>query len=101
MAPRMPLFTGRSVAFRTKPVVPHKRIAPGPVLLQQQRAASDTTSKLEDAPPAGANESQLPHVSEEAAAMDKITGDTPPDIEQGTPVQEVSHDRRRNEWHWQ
>ena len=34
--------------------------------------------------------SQLPHVSEEAAAMDKITGDTPPDIDQGTPVQEVS-----------
>ena len=33
---------------------------------------------------------QLPHVTEEAAAMDKIMGDTPPDITQGTPVQEVS-----------
>lgn len=36
----------------------------------------------------------MPHVSEEQAAIDKITGDTPPDIEQGTPVQEVS----RNIW---
>lgn len=32
----------------------------------------------------------LPHVSEEQAALDKSMGNTPPDIEQGTPVQEVS-----------
>lgn len=31
----------------------------------------------------------LPHVTEEQAALDKATGGTPPDIEQGTPVQEV------------
>ncbi|KAL8952905.1 MAG: hypothetical protein Q9222_001195 [Ikaeria aurantiellina] len=37
----------------------------------------------------GPNEEQLPHVSEEAAVMGKITGDGGPDIEQGTPVQEV------------
>ena len=35
------------------------------------------------------NEDQLPHVTEEQAAMDKSMGNTPPDIEQGTPVQEV------------
>jgi hypothetical protein len=31
----------------------------------------------------------LPHVSEEAAAMAKITGKTPPDVEQGFPISEV------------
>lgn len=35
------------------------------------------------------NQEQLPHVSEEAATMGKITGEGGPDIEQGTPVQEV------------
>jgi len=35
------------------------------------------------------NEDQLPHVTEEQAAMDKSMGNTPPDIEQGTPVQEI------------
>jgi small subunit ribosomal protein S7 len=37
----------------------------------------------------GPNQEQLPHVSEEAAATGKITGQGGPDIEQGTPVQEV------------
>lgn len=37
----------------------------------------------------GPNQEQLPHVSEEAAATGKIMGDEGPDIEQGTPVQEV------------
>lgn len=37
----------------------------------------------------GPNQEQLPHVSEEAAATDKIMGEDGPDIEQGTPVQEV------------
>lgn len=38
----------------------------------------------------GPNEEQLPHVSEEAAAMAKVKGETAPQIEeQGTPIQEV------------
>ena len=37
----------------------------------------------------GPNQEQLPHVSEEAAITGKITGEGGPDIEQGTPVQEV------------
>ena len=41
--------------------------------------------------PKGLNQNQLPHVSEEAAATCKITGDGGPEIEQGTPVQEVRH----------
>jgi len=39
--------------------------------------------------PKGPNQEQLPHVSEEAAAVDKTMGGTGPEIEQGTPVQEV------------
>ena len=43
---------------------------------------------------AGPNESQLPHVSEEAAATGKITGEGGPEIEeQGTSVQEVSRSK--------
>lgn len=37
----------------------------------------------------GPNQDQLPHVSEEAAATGKITGEGGPEVEQGTPVQEV------------
>jgi hypothetical protein len=37
----------------------------------------------------GPNTETLPHVSEEAAAMSKTTGGQGPELEQGTPVQEV------------
>ncbi|KAL9603140.1 MAG: hypothetical protein Q9219_001343 [cf. Caloplaca sp. 3 TL-2023] len=37
----------------------------------------------------GPNQEQLPHVSEEAATIGKITGEGGPEIEQGTPVQEI------------
>ena len=38
----------------------------------------------------GPNMDQLPHVSEEAAAMSKVKGEQGPQVEeQGTPVQEV------------
>lgn len=49
-----------------------------------------------DKPGPGPNQEQLPHVSEEAAATDKIMGEEGPDIEQGTPVQEV----RTSGWSW-
>lgn len=40
----------------------------------------------------GPNQAQLPHVSEEAAAMGAVTGEGGPDIEkEGTPVLEVHH----------
>lgn len=41
--------------------------------------------------PKGPNMEQAPHVSEEAAAMAKATGSEGPDVDQGTPVTEVSH----------
>ena len=38
----------------------------------------------------GPNQQQQPHVSEEAAATSKILGEKGPELEQGTPIQEVS-----------
>ena len=37
----------------------------------------------------GPNHNQLGHVSEEAAVTDRIIGDKGPELDQGTPVQEV------------
>jgi len=37
----------------------------------------------------GPNQDQLPHVSEEAASLGEITGDGGPELEQGTPIQEI------------
>ncbi|KAJ9607125.1 hypothetical protein H2200_008197 [Cladophialophora chaetospira] len=89
MAPRISLSTARSLAFRTKPIIPQKRIASSPFLLQQQRTATDDALKHDSNEFRGSNEGQIPHVTEEAAAIDKIKGETPPDIDQGTPVQEM------------
>ncbi|KIW78859.1 hypothetical protein Z517_08698 [Fonsecaea pedrosoi CBS 271.37] len=95
MPPRLSLFTARSVPFRTKPTVPQKRFAPAPSL--QHRAASDDATSKNQSPKTtplhpqakGPTMDQLPHVTEEAVAVDKAMGNTPPDVEQGTPVQEI------------
>ena len=42
-----------------------------------------------EGPGPGPNQQQAPHVSEEAAELAEIVGETAPDIGQGTPVQEV------------
>lgn len=43
-----------------------------------------------DQEPKGPNMDQLPHVSEEAAAMSKVKGEQGPEVEQqGTPIDEV------------
>ncbi|KAK6377054.1 hypothetical protein LTR64_000433 [Lithohypha guttulata] len=74
------------IAYRIRPQISKPQLA----LITQRRFASDEqkTSPLPDGEH-GANESQLPHVTEEQAAMDKSMGNTPPDISQGTPVQEM------------
>jgi len=92
MPPRLRLFSARSVAFRTQPLVRQKRFAP---LILQQRAASDDATKGPATTPVdpkikGPNMDPLPHVTEEQAAIDKSMGVAPPDVEQGTPVLEVS-----------
>jgi small subunit ribosomal protein S7 len=86
MPPRLSILTSHSLALRTKP-----RIAQGPIAPLQRRPASDSAKDLPVAEkPTGSNQEQLPHVSEEAAAMGEVTGEKSPDIEaHGTPVQEV------------
>ncbi|KAI9841368.1 MAG: hypothetical protein M1837_000751 [Sclerophora amabilis] len=57
------------------------------------RAAIRRTYAESEKPPqeqrTGPNQDVLPHVSEEAAATGKITGEGGPELEQGTPIQEI------------
>ena len=57
-----------------------------------RRALSSTEKPLpeHDSKKPGPNQEQLPHVSEEAAATSKVTGETGPELDQGTPVEEVN-----------
>ena len=57
----------------------------------QRRFASDKAKEISvKETPKGPNQEPLPHVSEEAAAMGEVMGETAPGIEEhGTPVQEV------------
>lgn len=67
---------------------------PIPLCLRLQKRSITADEKplpKADKPGPGPNQDQLPHVSEEAAATGKITGDGGPEIEQGTPVQEVGY----------
>lgn len=58
--------------------------------LQQRRAITVDEKPLpESEQPKGPNQEQLPHVSEEASMTGKITGEGGPELDQGTPVQEV------------
>lgn len=86
-SPRCLFRPVREIAFRARPQVSRRKLCP----ITQTRFASDD-QKISDVPAGtkGPNEDQLPHVSEEQAAMDKSMGNTPPDIDQGTPVKEVS-----------
>merc|ERR1712225_115348 len=83
MPPRLNLYgASRSLAFRSRPSIIsyQSRISPA----VSRRAFAD-----EKTPPTGPNEETLGHVSEEAADMSKIKGETGPDLGQGTPVQEI------------
>ncbi|KAL8858067.1 MAG: hypothetical protein Q9178_005392 [Gyalolechia marmorata] len=91
MPPRWHLFRSRIPA---RIVVRASQQARSPLSLRlaAQRCITSNEKPLpkadEGAP--GPNQEQLPHVSEEAASMSKITGEGGPEIEeQGTPVDEV------------
>lgn len=85
MPPRISFSSTRLLAYRPKPISSAqtlRQVAP-------QRFASDNASQQIPEGAKGPNMDQLPHVSEEQAETDKIMGETPPDISQGTPVKEV------------
>lgn len=63
-----------------------------PLCLRLQRRSITADEKplpKSEASGPGPNQDQLPHVSEEAAAINKAKGERGPEIEQGTPVEEV------------
>ncbi|KAL8827806.1 MAG: hypothetical protein Q9191_002963 [Dirinaria sp. TL-2023a] len=90
MRPKLHLFSPRQYsAVRAR--VPRYQ-APLPLHIASRRYITADEKPLPKAEEgeAGPNETQLPHVSEEAAATGEITGEGGPEIEeQGTPVQEI------------
>lgn len=81
MPPRLNLFTpSRTLAIRS-------RATGAPCQFRVFQATARRGFADEKA--TGPNQDVLGHVSEEAADMGNITGETKPDLGQGTPVQEV------------
>ncbi|KAL9637181.1 MAG: hypothetical protein Q9204_001977 [Flavoplaca sp. TL-2023a] len=91
MPPRLIFFQARRTAIRA--VRSSQQDRPSLCLrLAPQRSITTDEKPLPEAEKGspGPNQEQLPHVSEEAASMNNITGDGGPEIEeQGTPVDEV------------
>ena len=88
MPPRLYLFSGgRSLAILgSKPAA-----SQGPAYQRIRCITANEKPLPESEQPkaTGPNQDQLPHVSEEASAIAEITGEEGPQIDQGTPVQEV------------
>lgn len=98
MSPRLNLFTARKAIpiFRQPSVHNASLNVTARLGGLNRRYNSDDAKHPKTATRMGPTEDQLPHVSEEAAAMEKIMGDkkcdgTPasPELEQGTPISEV------------
>lgn len=85
------LHFGRSIGVQSQvPEFSAHRIPLCLRLLQRRNITASEKPLPESEQPKGPNQDQLPHVSEEAAATGKITGEGGPEIEeQGSPVQEV------------
>lgn len=88
MPPRIPLTrTARTGIFRSTSTIPSYQAIP---LRFRCISSDDKPLPTLDKPALGPNQDQLPHVSEEAATMGKITGEGGPELDQGTPVEEVT-----------
>jgi small subunit ribosomal protein S7 len=85
MPPGSTLYrASRSLAVRTRP-----SIAIGQAWALQAAPRRCFAEEKQPQPTTGPNPDVLGHVSEEAAEISKVTGETEPDLNQGTPVQEV------------
>jgi small subunit ribosomal protein S7 len=85
MPPRLnPYGASRSLAIRSRP-----SIASHQPRVWQAASRRGFADEKDPKPATGPNQDVLGHVSEEAADMGKVTGETEPDLGQGTPVQEV------------
>jgi small subunit ribosomal protein S7 len=98
MPPMNPFSTLRTLPLRQKPTAAFRSFQKPAARLFADNASTNDPSKLpkaEGEKPVGPNMQQQEHVSEEAAKMAKITGSEGPDLDVGTPVQEVrSQDNR-------
>jgi small subunit ribosomal protein S7 len=84
MPPRLNLYgASRSLVLRLRPSIASRRPGIAQVVARRGFAEKDET------PASGPNQDVLPHVSEEAAGVERVKGNAEPDIGQGTPVQEV------------
>ncbi len=86
MLPRLNLAgASRALSIRTRPLIA-SRVPKFPLIAPRRGFAYKQDAKPEAT---GPNQDVLGHVSEEAADVGKVTGETQPDLGQGTPVQEV------------
>ena len=86
MPPRIHLLSSRCVIGPS----PIRKQAILPLCIRLSHRYSSTNDKPSEQP-TGPNQDVLGHVSEEASAMSEITGEEGPELEQGTPIQEVGH----------
>lgn len=88
MQPRLSLFTAsRLLCIRSKTPATQWRVLKKPPGDFTRRTYGSKDSANVDR--SGPNTDQLPHVSEEAAKVAEITGEKGPELEQGTPIEEV------------
>jgi len=90
MAPLRIRFQPQSLGSRTRL---QSGQWPANVQLAHRRGYAGVKEKFtthpEETEPKGPNMEQAPHVSEEAAALSEIKGETGPDLSQGIPITEV------------
>jgi small subunit ribosomal protein S7 len=85
MPPRLNFYgASRSLVILARPSIVSRQ--PRILQIASRRGFADENDSQ---PATGPNEDVLEHVSEEAVDMGRITGETTPDLGQGTPVQEV------------
>ncbi|KAI9838361.1 MAG: hypothetical protein M1819_005629 [Sarea resinae] len=90
MPPRLNLLrASRPIALRPKVAPPSWAVQPMRLRIVPVRTFADEKRPSSEIQPKGPNMDPLPHVSEEAAALGDITGEGGPELEQGTPVQEI------------
>ena len=96
MPPTLPSF--RACAFRPRPRGAVLPLRSSNVVFRtiSEKNNPDKLPQAEAGQP-GPNTQQQEHVSEEASKMAKIQGQEGPDMNQGTPVQEVSTNCLMNE----
>lgn len=89
MPPRLSLYgASRSLSIRTRPSITSYK----PISLRSAAGRGFADDTEPEVAATGPNQDVLGHVSEEAADMGKVTGETQPNLRQGTPVQKVRLD---------